>query len=103
MEVELIIEQKKKKKTESLYQPARGNAYVPPVVSIKGKQLNAVENFKYLGGIVSNDASIDKEITARIITKATSALGRLTKRLLTNKGITLDTKNSCLYNLYNQL
>ena len=79
------------KKTESLYQPARGNAYVPPVVSIEGKQLNAVENFKYLGGIVSNDASIDKEITARIA-KATSAFGRLTKRLWTNKGIRLDTK-----------
>ena len=57
------------------------------------KQLNAVEDFKYLGGIVSNDASIDKEINARIA-KATSAFGRLTKRLWTNKGIRLNTKIS---------
>ena len=79
------------KKTEALYQPAPGNAYVPPAVTIEGKQLNAVEDFKYLGSIVSNDASIDAEITARIA-KATSAFGRLTKRLWTDRGIRLDTK-----------
>ena len=60
---------------------------------IEGKQLNAVENFKYLGSIISNTASIDKEINARIA-RATSAYGRLTKRLWTNKGIRLDTKIS---------
>ena len=81
------------KKTESLYQPACGSVDAPPVVCIEGKQLNAVEDFKYLGGIVSNDASIDKEINARIA-KATSAFGRLTKRLWTNKGIRLNTKIS---------
>ena len=80
-----------KKKTEALYQPAGGNAYVPRAVSIEGKQLNAVENFKYLGSIVSNDASIDAEITARIA-KATSAFGRLVRRLWTNNGISLCTK-----------
>ena len=79
------------KKTEALYQPASGNDYVPPAISIEGKQLNAVENFKYLGGIVSNDATIDAEITARIA-KATSAFGRLIKRLWTNNGISLGTK-----------
>ena len=79
------------KKTEALYQPAPGNEYTPPVILIEGKQLNAVENFKYLGGIVSNDASIDAEITARI-GKATSAFGRLIKRLWTNNGIQLHTK-----------
>ena len=79
------------KKTESLYQPAPGNEYSPPEILIEGKQLNAVENFKYLGGIVSIDSSIDAEITARI-GKATSAFGRLIKRLWTNNGIRLDTK-----------
>ena len=68
------------KKTEVLYQPARGNAYVPPAIFIEGKQLKAVELFKYLGSIVSSFASPDAEITARIA-KATSAFGRLTKRL----------------------
>ena len=79
------------KKTETLYQPAPGNLHVPPVITIDDKPLNAVENFKYLGSIVSSNASMDAEITARIA-KATSAFGRLVKRLWTNKGITLGTK-----------
>ena len=79
------------KKTEALYQPARGNVYIPPVVMIEGKQLNAVESFKYLGGSITNDASLDAEVTARIA-KASSAFGRLTKRLWANCGIRLGTK-----------
>ena len=79
------------KKTEVLYQPARGNEYVPPSISIEGKQLKAVEHFKYLGGTISNDASADAEITSRIA-KATGAFGRLSKRLWTNRNIRLDTK-----------
>ena len=79
------------KKTEALYQPAPGNIYVAPVITIGDKQLNAVDNFKYLGSIVSSDASMDAEIAARIA-KATSAFARLVKRLWTNRGIRLDTK-----------
>ena len=65
--------------------------YVPAVFTIEGKQLKAVETFKYLGSTVSNDASLDAEITSRIA-KATAAFGRLTKRLWTNRNIRLDTK-----------
>ena len=83
------------KKTEALYQPAPGNMYEPPVITIAGKPLNAVDNFKYLGSIVSNDASLDAEITARIA-KATAAFGRLTKRRWTNSGIKFNTK-ICVY------
>ena len=83
------------KKTETLHQPAPGNMYVPPAIEIEGKLLNAVDNFKYLGSISSNDASLDAEITARIA-KATAAFGRLSKRLWTNSGIKLNTK-ICVY------
>ena len=79
------------KKTEALYQPALGNMYEPPVITIEGKLLNAVDNFKYLGSIISNDASFDAEITARIV-QATAVVGRLSKRLWTNNGIQLNTK-----------
>ena len=79
------------KKTEALYQPAPGNMYEAPAITIEGKLLNAVDNFKYLGSIVSNDASFDAEITARIA-KATAAFGRLSKRLWTVSGIQLNTK-----------
>ena len=81
------------KKTEALYQPARGNDYIPPATFIEGKALKAVEQFKYLGSIVSNDASNDLEVTARIA-KATASFGRLTKRLWANRNIRLDTKIS---------
>ena len=57
------------------------------------QQLKAVELFKYLSCMVSNDASADAEITARIA-KATAAFGRLTKRLWKNRNIHLDTKIS---------
>ena len=79
------------KKTEVLYQPASGKIYEPPAVSIDGKQLKAVKTFRYLGSTISNDASLDAEITARIA-KATAAFGRLMTRLWTNRNIRLDTK-----------
>ena len=81
------------KKTEVVYQPARGNEYTPPAIFIEGQQLKAVELFKYLGSIVSNDASLDADIIARIA-KATAAFGRLTKRLWNNRDIRLETKVS---------
>ena len=81
------------KKTEVLHQPARGNAYTPPAIFIEGTQLKAVELFKYLGSLVSSNATHDAEINARIA-KATSAFGRLTKRLWNNRNIRVDTKIS---------
>ena len=79
------------RKTEVLYQPARGNDYAPPAIFIEGQQLKAVELFKYLGSVVSKDASLDADIIGRIA-KATAAFGRLTKRLWSNRDIRLETK-----------
>ena len=81
------------KKTEAMYQPPPGVSYEAPVVTIDGARLNAVSIFKYLGGIISNDASIDAEITSRI-SRATVAFGRLTKRLWLNRNVRFSTKIS---------
>ena len=56
-----------------------------------GQQLKAVVLFKYLGSVVSKDASLDADIIGRIA-KATAAFGRLTKRLWSNRDIRLETK-----------
>ena len=79
------------KKTESLYQPAPGNDYIPPVVLIEGNQLKDVDTFKYLGSVISNTADLGAEIRGRI-SKATAAFGRLSKRLWNNRNIRLGTK-----------
>ena len=47
------------KKTEALFQPDPGNMYVAQAVTIEGKLLNAVNNFKYLDSIVINNTSMD--------------------------------------------
>ena len=81
----------RKQLADQKYQSACGKVYVPPAISIEGKQLKAVNKFTYRGSTISNDASLDAEITARIA-KATAAFGRLTKRQWINRNIRLDTK-----------
>ena len=76
-----------------MYQPPPGVSYEAPVVTIDGARLNAVSIFKYLGAIISNDASIDAEITSQI-SRATVAFGRLTKRLWLNRNVRFSTKIS---------
>ena len=46
---------------------------------------------KYLGRVISNDGSLDREIASRI-SKASQALQHLRNRLLSNHNVTLDTK-----------
>ena len=37
------------KKTEVVYQPAPGNAYKEPTITVKGQGLQLVDKFSYLG------------------------------------------------------
>ncbi|KAK4294773.1 hypothetical protein Pmani_032624 [Petrolisthes manimaculis] len=79
------------KKTEAMYQPAPGDAYHEPCITVKGQKLHAVEQFTYLGSTLSRTANIDTEVNHRIST-ASSAFGRLRDNVWKRRGITLETK-----------
>ena len=68
------------KKTEALYQPTLRVANSPLDISIDGTNLNAVEHFTYLGSIISNDATVSKDLDNRL-SKASSSFERLSKRV----------------------
>jgi len=76
-----------------MFQPAPGNAYVNPQVSIDGIPLNPVTEFCYLGSTLSNDALLDKEITHRI-SKASSSFRSLNERVWKQHSIKTQTKVS---------
>ncbi|KAL8622337.1 hypothetical protein ACOMHN_043341 [Nucella lapillus] len=73
-------------KTEVLFQPSPFTTGSHPSISIKGTELKTVEEFKYLGSVISSDGSLDKEINARIC-KASEALGRLWAQVLNQHNI----------------
>ena len=50
-----------------------------------------MENFSYLGSIMSNIFTLDKELNTRL-DKAATSFGRLSKRVWSNKSLTLLTK-----------
>ena len=79
------------KKTEVMYQPAPGNPYQEPNITVKGQRLQTVENFTYLGSTLSRSANIDAEVTNRIA-KASSTFGRLKKSVWERQGISHRTK-----------
>jgi len=75
------------KKTEVMLQPSPDTAYIPPVIQAGDVTLNAVDKFCYLGSILANTTNSESDITARL-SKASSAFGRLTKRLWDDYGMT---------------
>ena len=79
------------KKTEVLFQPRPGTPPRNPLIMIGDEQLKAVDKFCYLGGVLSQNARIDDEVTARI-GKASAAYGRLQHRLWSDHGVRLSTK-----------
>ena len=68
------------RKTEVLYQLPPRMVYSPPHISIDDTNLNAVEHFTYLGSVISNDATVSKDLDNRL-SKASSSFGRLSKRV----------------------
>ena len=79
------------KKTEVLYQPAPGTIRKEPEIRIDNQVLKNVDAFTYLGSTLTSNNSLDKEISNRIA-KASSAFGRLRKRVWDVRGLRLETK-----------
>lgn len=79
-------------KTEVMYQPSPSNPDPhEPVIKIDDEPLKVVQNFKYLGSMISSDNAIDREINGRI-QSASAAFGKLEKRLWKRNGVRLPTK-----------
>ena len=79
------------KKTEVLHQPSPAQRLPPPSINIDGSELKNVDQFKYLGSIMSSDGTHSKEIESRI-NKVSQPLGRLRFRVMDNWNIKLSTK-----------
>jgi len=75
------------KKTQVMGQATPG----PPAMNIKGAELEVVHQFQYLGSTVTDTLSLDAEINKRI-GMAYTTLSKLTKRVWTNKHLTVHTK-----------
>ena len=74
-----------------MYQPLPRDAYSPPHKSIDGPNLKAVEHFTYLGSVISNDATVSKDLDNRLL-KANNSFGRLSKRVWQSHSLHLSTK-----------
>ena len=79
-------------KTEVMHQTPTNDTSAQTEVNIvlNGVGLNELHHFTYLGSILSNDALLDKEISARI-RKASCSFGRLYGRVLNERGIKTST------------
>ena len=78
-------------KTEVMLQSTGGMAGVAPSITAGSVALKAVDQFCYLGGVLSNAAHIDEDVSARLA-KACASFGKLTNRLWSDHGIRLTTK-----------
>ena len=77
-------------KTEVLHRLTDDSTAAQPI-SIRGSTLKEVPDFAYLGSIISNNCSIDREINNRI-SRASAAFGQLTGRVYLNRNLKLSTK-----------
>ena len=79
------------KKTEVVHQPAPGKPYKEPTIPVKGRRLQVIDKFIYLGSTLSRVVHIDDEVNARIA-KSSAAFGRLHGSIRDRSGIRFDTK-----------
>ena len=83
------------KKTDALSQ----DVDTPLAIYIDDYQLEVVHQFTYLGSTISDNLSLDAEISKRI-SKAATTLGRLTTRVWENPKLTIPSKmavyNACI-------
>ncbi|KAI8493291.1 hypothetical protein Bbelb_292950 [Branchiostoma belcheri] len=75
------------KKTEVMVQDAPNS----PAIHINGSLLAVTDRFTYLGSTVTNNMSLDVEISTRI-GKAASVMSKLNKRVWENRNLTMNTK-----------
>ena len=64
-------------------------------IALNDEALETVENFLYLGSVMSNNFTLDMELNTRL-GKAVTSFGRLSKRVWSNKSLTLHT-NLAIY------
>nr|VZI34517.1 unnamed protein product [Spirometra erinaceieuropaei] len=64
---------------------------VAPQINVSGTQLQAVDNFTYLGSTLSRNTKIDGELT-RQISKASRTFGRLQSAVWNHRGLHLNTE-----------
>ena len=65
------------------HQPAPHEEYHPPSTSIEQTELKAVQQFSYLGCVISSDANIDITVDSRLA-KENNAFGSLYQRVWNN-------------------
>ena len=81
------------KKTKVMYTPPIGQVYVEPNITVEGNRLGVVDRFVYLGSTLSRNGNLAAEISRRIA-KASTAFGKLERRVWSGRGITTNTKLS---------
>jgi len=74
------------KRTEVMSQPAPGNPYQDPNITVKGQRLQVVGTLTYIGSPLSRSPNIDAEFNTRIA-KGSSAFGRLKKTAKQNQSL----------------
>ena len=63
----------------------------PPAIRIDNEELAVTDHFTYLGSTITSNLSLDTELDKRIA-KAAAVMAQLSKRVWTNKQLTLNTK-----------